>query len=66
MTKIIEAVKDIVNSFIIVYDTRSDFCISSCSPYELRLVLDRINSLNHDNNHNNAISQLPNNIIVFN
>ena len=68
MTKIIESVKDIVNGFIIVYDTRSDFCISSCSPYELNLVLDTINSLNHNNNnrHNNAIGQLSNNFGVFN
>ena len=64
MIKIIESVKDIINGFIIVYDTRPDFCISSCSPHELNLVLDRINSLKHNNNsHNDAISQLPNNLV---
>jgi hypothetical protein len=62
MIKIIEGVKDIVNGFIIVYVTRPDFCISSCSPHQLNLVLDRINSLKHNNNnHNNSISQLHNN-----
>jgi hypothetical protein len=48
MIKAIEGVKDIVDGFIIAYDTntRSDSCIPlDCSPHELNLVLDRINTL---------------------
>jgi hypothetical protein len=48
MIKVIEAVKDIVDGFIIAYDTNTntDSCIpSECSPHELNLVLDRINTL---------------------
>jgi alkylated DNA repair dioxygenase AlkB len=48
MIKAIEGVKDIVDGFIIAYDTniRSDSCIPlDCSPRELKLVLDRINRL---------------------
>jgi hypothetical protein len=48
MIKAIEDVKDIVDGFIIAYDTNtsSDSCIpSECSPHELNLVLDRINTL---------------------
>jgi hypothetical protein len=51
MIKIIESVKDIVNGFIIFYDPGSDFCTPRCSPHELNLVLDRINSLKHNNSH---------------
>jgi hypothetical protein len=51
MIKIIESVKDSVDGFIIFHNPRSDLCRSSCSPYELNLVLDRINSLKHNNNH---------------
>jgi hypothetical protein len=47
MIKVIESVKDIVDGFIIAYDTntRVDSCISGCTPYQLNLVLDRINGL---------------------
>ena len=55
MIKIIESVKDIVNGFIIFHNPESNLCKSSCSPHELNLVLDRINSLKHKNN-NHAIS----------
>jgi hypothetical protein len=55
MIKIIESVKDIVNGFIIFHNPESGLCTSSCSPHELNLVLDRINSLKHKNN-NHAIS----------
>jgi hypothetical protein len=45
MIKIIESVKDIVNGFIIFHNPESGLCTSSCSPHELNLVLDRINSI---------------------
>jgi hypothetical protein len=47
MIKIIESVKDIVDGFIIVYNTNtgSDSCISRCTAHDLELVLNRINSL---------------------
>ena len=48
MIKAIEDVKDTVDGFIIAYDTNtiSDSCIpSECSPHELNLVLERINTL---------------------
>jgi len=47
MIKVIESTKDLVDGFIIAYDTntRSDSCISACSAHDLNLVLDRINSL---------------------
>jgi hypothetical protein len=47
MIKVIERVKDIVDGFIIAYDTntRSDSCISSCSPHDLNSVLDKINKI---------------------
>jgi hypothetical protein len=47
MIKVIESVKDIVDGFIITYNTRSDSCISGCSAHDLNLVLNRINSLQH-------------------
>jgi hypothetical protein len=55
MIKVIERVKDIVNGFIIFYDTSSHLCISTCSPHELNLVLERINALKQQNN-NDTIS----------
>jgi hypothetical protein len=47
MIKVIESTKDIVDGFIIAYDTntRADSCISGCTPYQLNLVLDKINRL---------------------
>lgn len=51
MIKVIESVKDIVNGFIIFYDTSSHLCISTCSPHELNLVLERINALKQQNNN---------------
>src|SRR5215211_248407 len=47
MIKVIERVKDMVDGFIIAYDTntRADSCISGCSANQLNLVLDRINRL---------------------
>jgi hypothetical protein len=47
MIKVIESVKDIVDGFIITYNTNieSDPCISGCSADDLDLVLNRINSL---------------------
>lgn len=47
MIKVIESVKDIVDGFIIAYDTntRADSCIGSCTPNQLNLVLDKINRL---------------------
>ena len=47
MIRVIESVKDNVDGFIIAYDTNTnaDSCISGCSPYQLNLVLDRINRL---------------------
>lgn len=47
MIKVIESVKDIVDGFIIAYDTntRADSCIGSCTPHQLNLVLDKINRL---------------------
>jgi hypothetical protein len=49
MIKVIESVKDIVDGFIIAYDTntRADSCIGSCTPYQLNLVLDKINRLRY-------------------
>jgi hypothetical protein len=55
MIKVIESVKDVVNGFIIFYDTSAHLCISTCSPHELNLVLDKINGLTRHNN-NDAIS----------
>jgi hypothetical protein len=51
MIKVIESVKDIVNGFIIFYDTQPHLCISTCSPHGLNLVLDRINAIVRHNNH---------------
>jgi hypothetical protein len=52
MIKIIENVKDMVNGFIIFYDASSQSCISTCSPHELNLVLDKINGLTrHGSNY---------------
>jgi hypothetical protein len=47
MIRVIESVKDIVDGFIIAYNTNtsSDSCISGCSAHDLNLVLSRINSL---------------------
>jgi hypothetical protein len=47
MINIIDNVHDIVDGFIIAYDTntRGDSCISGCSPSQLNSVLDRINEL---------------------
>jgi hypothetical protein len=47
MIKVVESVKDIVDGFIIAYDTntRADSCIGRCTPHQLNLVLDKINSL---------------------
>lgn len=47
MVRVIERVKDLVDGFVIAYDTntRSDSCISGCSAHDLNLVLDRINRL---------------------
>jgi hypothetical protein len=55
MIKVIESVKDIVNGFIIFYDTQPHLCKSTCSPHELNLVLDRINAIVRHNN-NDTIS----------
>jgi hypothetical protein len=55
MIKVIESVKDIVNGFIIFYDTNAHLCISTCSPHELNLVLHKINGLTRHNN-NDTIS----------
>jgi hypothetical protein len=51
MIKVIESVKDIVNGFIIFYDTQPHLCKSTCSPHGLNLVLDRINAIVRHNNH---------------
>ena len=47
MINIIDNVHDIVDGFIIAYDTntREDSCISGCSPSQLNSVLNRINEL---------------------
>jgi hypothetical protein len=47
MINIIDNVHDIVDGFIIAYDTntRADSCISGCSPSQLNSVLNRINEL---------------------
>lgn len=47
MIDIIDNVHDIVDGFIIAYDTntRADSCISGCSPSQLNSVLNRINEL---------------------
>jgi hypothetical protein len=47
MINIINNVHDIVDGFIIAYDTntRADSCISGCSPSQLNSVLNRINEL---------------------
>jgi hypothetical protein len=47
MRNIIDNVHDIVDGFIIAYDTntRADSCISGCSPSQLNSVLNRINEL---------------------
>jgi hypothetical protein len=47
MIKIIDRVRNIVDGFIIAYDTntRAESCISGCSPSQLNLVLDKINEL---------------------
>ena len=47
MINIIDDVHDIVDGFIIAYDTntRADSCISGCSPSQLNSVLNRINEL---------------------
>ena len=47
MIRIIEGVNDVVDGFIIAYDTnsREDSCISGCTPDQLNLVLKRINEL---------------------
>jgi hypothetical protein len=50
MIKVIESVKDIVNGFIIFYDTQPHLCKSTCSPHGLNLVLDRINAIVRHNN----------------
>jgi hypothetical protein len=55
MIKVIESVKDVVNGFIIFYDTQPHLCKSTCSPDGLNLVLDRINAIVRNNN-NHTIS----------
>ena len=47
MINIIDNVHDIVDGFIIAYDTntKADSCISGCSPSQLNSVLNRINEL---------------------
>jgi hypothetical protein len=47
MIRIIEGVNNVVDGFIIAYDTnsREDSCISGCTPDQLNLVLERINEL---------------------
>jgi hypothetical protein len=51
MIKVIESVKDIVDGFIIFYSPEPGLCVSTCSPHELNLVLDRINALMRHNNY---------------
>jgi hypothetical protein len=52
MIKVIESTKNAVNGFIIFYDTGSHLCVSTCSPHELNLVLDRINAITRHNTNN--------------